>query len=174
MPDSLLIAGHTLVNEGASFLLPRCEECQALPPGRVRDRQGHAQCSCGEWSEHLPSTAQRKQWHRDHKNAVAVSRSGMNHVCPDNLRTERAKRIEELVTILGRVKSRERRSRADWENLADHLMHLRMHRLCPSCGYPLDNTSPHPAARVEVVADAYKAAYAGAKKTTHKSLAVTG
>lgn len=56
------LAGHTLPNEG-----------------RVYDVHGYkvneaaTACSCGEQSPVLPNTAQRRQWHREHKDAVRAA-----------------------------------------------------------------------------------------------------
>ena len=54
-----LLKGHTLLWEGAAH------DDRGL---RVyRSTKGHGKCSCGDLSEPLDSTNQRKQWHRDHK-----------------------------------------------------------------------------------------------------------
>jgi hypothetical protein len=42
-----------------------------------RPREGRGECSCGELSPVLPSTAQRKQWHRDHKHDLANGGNGV-------------------------------------------------------------------------------------------------
>jgi hypothetical protein len=38
-----------------------------------RNGLGRAHCSCGAWSPELPSTAKRKQWHREHKDAIRAA-----------------------------------------------------------------------------------------------------
>lgn len=70
------LPGHGLANEGAAYAVAGCE----LPDGGVvhshrlpvGTREGHARCSCGVFSGHLPSGGQRKKWHRDHKADVAA------------------------------------------------------------------------------------------------------
>jgi hypothetical protein len=56
------IAGHTLPDEGRlngdNGLMSRCNGA------------GSIQCSCGQPSPVLPSTAARKRWHRDHKDTI--------------------------------------------------------------------------------------------------------
>ena len=56
------VKGHTLVGEG-------------WPLNYRGDRlyttsQGHARCSCGLASGLLQTNRQRKQWHREHKDAI--------------------------------------------------------------------------------------------------------
>jgi hypothetical protein len=73
--------GHDLRSEGAPYLAPDCDAltCSTYRPSRpIRapyqggtGGNGHALCSCGETSGHLRSANKRKQWHRDHKRAVA-------------------------------------------------------------------------------------------------------
>lgn len=53
---------HTLWNEGAPFSADR----RRLNPGGVGG-EGRAVCSCGELSPVLPSSVQRRAWHRRHK-----------------------------------------------------------------------------------------------------------
>jgi hypothetical protein len=55
-----LVKGHTLVFEGA-----------ALGQSN-RTGPGIGGCSCGERSETLPTTAERKRWHAAHKKAVVA------------------------------------------------------------------------------------------------------
>lgn len=74
------VKGHTLRNEGISrFVSRQCSEELCLtwagkfgrseaPPDA---RDGHARCSCGAESEHLPSQGARKRWHAAHKAEVA-------------------------------------------------------------------------------------------------------
>jgi hypothetical protein len=56
---SARIPGHTLPDEGRIWRF-----------GRPDNGPGTTRCSCGAQSPELQSTAQRKQWHRDHKTAV--------------------------------------------------------------------------------------------------------
>lgn len=66
---AMRVPGHTLVGEGKPFDQPPC--CYLA--GRYRmgtSGDGHGKCSCGATSEHLLSGAERKQWHREHKQAV--------------------------------------------------------------------------------------------------------
>jgi hypothetical protein len=37
---------------------------------------GKTRCSCGHPSPHLPSTAARKRWHREHKDEIRAGRTG--------------------------------------------------------------------------------------------------
>lgn len=63
------VTGHTLRNEGAPF------DSYKVPlrrSGGVSGR-GRALCSCGALSDELVSGAERKQWHRDHKAAIAAA-----------------------------------------------------------------------------------------------------
>jgi hypothetical protein len=58
------IPGHTLPFEGRVYIGESLVG-HGNGPGRAR-------CSCGEMSpEVLPSTNARKQWHREHKEAVS-------------------------------------------------------------------------------------------------------
>lgn len=70
----LLVKGHTLVYEGA----PHDEERRVLTVGGWirRGWSGRALCSCGELSEVLPSSVQRRTWHRAHKEAVLDAQEG--------------------------------------------------------------------------------------------------
>lgn len=56
------LAGHELPNEG-----------RVRVAGRYGNGPGRARCACGEKSPALPNTAQRKQWHRDHKDSVRAA-----------------------------------------------------------------------------------------------------
>jgi hypothetical protein len=68
---AIILPDHQLKHEGAGYLLTP----QGLP---VRINQwggtgglGRALCSCGVYSDDLPSGLRRKQWHRKHKAEVA-------------------------------------------------------------------------------------------------------
>lgn len=60
------LPGHALPNEGR---LSRFGGGEINGPGTVR-------CICGERSPLLPNTAQRKQWHRDHKDDIRAGGTG--------------------------------------------------------------------------------------------------
>jgi hypothetical protein len=62
------LAGHGLWNEGN----PRNGDI-----GELRRGVGEATCECGAVSPKLPSTSQRRQWHRDHKEAIKTA-MGLN------------------------------------------------------------------------------------------------
>lgn len=85
------VKGHTLCSEGTAFYSKACsdpncrhyqetyEQIRADFPTsadefRVRGQfeGGHARCSCGAESEHLPSQGARRRWHAAHKNEVAL------------------------------------------------------------------------------------------------------
>lgn len=59
LKKTTLLDGHELRGEG-----------RVWDYGRWINGTGRATCGCGEKSPELPSTNQRKQWHRDHKDAV--------------------------------------------------------------------------------------------------------
>lgn len=72
------LPGHTLRDEGAPFSAPSCDldRCaeafgvkNVAPYGGISG-PGHATCSCGEQSDHRPSGAARRRWHRQHKNDI--------------------------------------------------------------------------------------------------------
>jgi hypothetical protein len=56
------LAGHALPNEGRVG--------STLDSSVLRNGPGRSRCTCGKRSPLLPSTAQRKRWHRDHKEAA--------------------------------------------------------------------------------------------------------
>lgn len=70
------LKGHGLIREGRpSFLSDLCSSgyChyylqRDYEVGPAWD--GHARCSCGAVSPHLPTVAARKRWHREHKDAL--------------------------------------------------------------------------------------------------------
>lgn len=67
----LLVPGHTLAYEGAAHDDKGHVESRG---GYVfRGGSGRAKCSCGELSPVMTSAAQRRQWHRDHKNDIRGS-----------------------------------------------------------------------------------------------------
>ena len=68
---SNVVPGHWLVSEGRPFPQPPC----CYLSGRYSmgtGGPGHAKCSCGAVSEHLLSGAERKRWHREHKNKIKM------------------------------------------------------------------------------------------------------
>lgn len=65
MPSPRL-AGHFLWWDGKA-----CD-----PTGRAHHGTGHAHCECGERSPELPSNRARKQWHREHKDALRAGMEG--------------------------------------------------------------------------------------------------
>jgi hypothetical protein len=84
------LSGHGLISEGAPRfrstsceINPECREYAAkLAAGETelgdrmegsRYSDGHAHCSCGAESPHLPSGGRRKQWHKDHKRQIAAA-----------------------------------------------------------------------------------------------------
>jgi hypothetical protein len=66
------LSGHVLLSEGAAY------------SGKSRVRYhgtggiGKAMCSCGVSSPVLDSGSKRKQWHREHKEAVRKAGGGTN------------------------------------------------------------------------------------------------
>lgn len=63
------LSGHTLRNEGAAQMR-RTIHIDTIVYMPTWTRRGFAVCSCGEESPVLPSNGRRKQWHRDHKEAI--------------------------------------------------------------------------------------------------------
>jgi hypothetical protein len=72
----------------------------------------------------------------------ASAASGQAHVCV-TLPTERAQRLG----VLTGTRAELGQTIATAERIADDVAFMRRRRLCLACGYPLDNTSPHPLAR---------------------------
>lgn len=136
---ALVVQGHTLSTEGKPWLVAGCSECPETGPARD-PRQGHAKCSCGAYSEHFTSDAQRKAWHREHKEQVQAARNGDLHVCPRKA-TARALEVRRLTRKVGRAEKVTSEMRPDLDSLAQHLTHLSIHRLCPVCGHALDPTT---------------------------------
>lgn len=67
MAENIRIAGHALLREG----LPYDDQGRyPLSSQGEKQQQGRAKCSCGALSPNLPSGAQRKAWHREHKAEV--------------------------------------------------------------------------------------------------------
>lgn len=62
MKANTRLAGHELRNEGRVY------------DGIHLVREGASRCSCGEWSPLLPSSAARKRWHREHKDAIRAAK----------------------------------------------------------------------------------------------------
>ncbi len=69
----------------------------------------------------------------------------IEHRCPPGLRTERSRRLERLrvldLRFLGRRHAEQVR-----EDITELQQHFADHVLCTGCGYPLDNSAPHPEA----------------------------
>lgn len=64
------LAGHELAHEGAAFKRgDRRGSNVPVNSGWSVSGTGYAVCSCGVTSPVLSSGAQRKQWHREHKDA---------------------------------------------------------------------------------------------------------
>lgn len=81
---ALLVPGHTLVDGGRPWLSEHCskDRCATNWTGEDRPQSplndtvsgpGHAHCSCGWESDHLPTGAARKRTHRAHKIGVLES-----------------------------------------------------------------------------------------------------
>lgn len=83
------LSGHGLVSEGRPrFRSINCEvnpECREYAAKRAagetelgetmsgyRRNDGHAHCSCGEESPHLPNGSRRQKWHKEHKLEVVA------------------------------------------------------------------------------------------------------
>ena len=72
-----MLKGHALINEGVGYSPDHDPKTVVarywwLP----HDPAGVAVCRCGATSEPLPSTAARKRWHREHKQAVLDAEDG--------------------------------------------------------------------------------------------------
>lgn len=65
------LAGQGVAGEGAAHEFDR-----AGYRWRILGHTGFALCSCGAHSPVYDTTAARKQWHRNHKNAI---RAGKEH-----------------------------------------------------------------------------------------------
>jgi hypothetical protein len=63
------LAGHGLRYEGAAF---------SMPGQRARNESGPgmALCECGTYSPQIKNRAQRKQWHKDHKDDIRQGGTG--------------------------------------------------------------------------------------------------
>ena len=91
------ISGHTLISEAIPrFASKNCntqhqaclkwsergDEVDGSWYGRIHNEDGsvgndgHARCSCGAESPHLPSQGKRKAWHRAHKAEVLAKLAG--------------------------------------------------------------------------------------------------
>lgn len=60
------VAGHELKNEGRVYA--------GRPAGYVAGIVGPGVCSCGEKSAPMATAADRKRWHRQHKEKVVAAR----------------------------------------------------------------------------------------------------
>jgi hypothetical protein len=69
MDTSTRVAGHGLWSEGWPVIATPGQG-PGWRPGSHRGDIGRALCECGEMSEPLLSAAERKRWHREHKEAV--------------------------------------------------------------------------------------------------------
>lgn len=71
MVKALLVPGHTLRFEGA----PHNDQGE-VDVGRTgyihRGGSGRAKCSCGALSPAFNSAAQRREWHRGHKQEIVL------------------------------------------------------------------------------------------------------
>ena len=66
---STRLAGHELLNEGAPYTKHGRNSYPART-GYGTGGKGHGKCSCGALSGWLESGSKRKQWHREHKDAI--------------------------------------------------------------------------------------------------------
>ena len=64
------LEGHGLQGEGAAFSAPGVRVWHGNGPGM-------ALCECGAYSPVIKSRAQRKQWHRDHKDDIRHGGDGI-------------------------------------------------------------------------------------------------
>lgn len=64
------LAGHSLRYEGAAFMGPKMRARDASGPGM-------ALCECGTYSPLIKNRAQRKQWHKDHKDDIRNGGNGI-------------------------------------------------------------------------------------------------
>ena len=64
------IRGHALRSEGKAYERGDEQRWVRVSYGRAYQHLGVALCECGETSERLDSDAERKRWHRQHKEAV--------------------------------------------------------------------------------------------------------
>lgn len=136
----IIVPGHGLQREGRGHRqLAGCIACD-LGAGK---REGHGLCSCGATSPHETSDAARKRWHREHKETIEATRSGSLHRCPTSGRTGRSVQIDRLIRKAAGTKVPDRK-RVLLSELGGHLVQMDLYRLCPVCGYPLDNSAPHP------------------------------
>lgn len=75
---SQIVPGHALDSEGLAFVMRQPYPWMDPVPRATLDSQGSAKCECGAMSFPLPSARQRKQWHREHKDAVlTLQRMGL-------------------------------------------------------------------------------------------------
>ena len=70
------LAGHSLQNEGAAFVVNEERRVVRAWPGRGISGRGRGLCSCGALSEMLDSGYARRNWHREHKAEVLAEQQG--------------------------------------------------------------------------------------------------
>jgi hypothetical protein len=68
MATSTRLAGHGLFREGKPFRVVR--DSSGDWPDTAPGRMGRGRCSCGEVSPWTDSDADRRRWHRRHKDEV--------------------------------------------------------------------------------------------------------
>jgi hypothetical protein len=68
------VKGHGLRGEGLAFVQEPAYFGGPSGPRMVFDQKGQGLCHCGAWSPILPTTAARRRWHREHKQAVLDER----------------------------------------------------------------------------------------------------
>ena len=76
---STRLRGHGLLSEGKPYVQYQGDEEDARSWHRVHgwpENMGHGVCSCGAASEWLDSDAERKRWHRDHKELARAALTG--------------------------------------------------------------------------------------------------
>lgn len=61
----MIVRGHALRSEGSAF-----DENGCRVNWRGTSGAGRGWCECGEMSPWFPSAADRKRWHRQHKDAA--------------------------------------------------------------------------------------------------------
>ena len=73
----LIVKGHELRSEGTGFYTPGDPHYRSHYPSSLLHEwipPDRALCSCGVYSDHLPSDRARKRWHRAHKQEVLDAR----------------------------------------------------------------------------------------------------
>jgi hypothetical protein len=64
------LSGHGLRHEGAAFIGAGIRSRDFAGPGM-------ALCECGRYSPVIKNRAQRKQWHKDHKDDIRAGGNGV-------------------------------------------------------------------------------------------------